>query len=91
MVEVNSAVGLWCVWIAMATGQLIWSTLPQLLLLLWRPADWESGENVTARVPVSSLLHRPFPEERRVHLRDEVCVRVRVRVMVARGNLCGCR
>ena len=73
MVEIISRpIFVWCFWLIMAVGNLLWTTFPQLLMLVSKARDWEPGENVTTKIPLSSLLHRPFPEERRLHLKEEV-------------------
>ena len=58
------------VWIMAAAGHLLWSVLPHLMLLL---PDWQkkSTENVTQVFHVSSLNHRPFPDSKRLLLKEE--------------------
>ena len=57
-----------------AAAHLLWSLLPQIFLMF--PDGKHSGghgglENVTGKVPPSSLMHRPFSEEERLALREE--------------------
>ena len=62
------------VWVMAAAAHFLWSLLPQIFLLF--PDGRRSGghgglENVTNRVPLSSLMHRPFSEEERLAMREE--------------------
>ena len=52
-----------------AMGNLLWTLLPQILLLM--PNYNKKTENVTTAVPISSLVHMPFSEERRLKLKEE--------------------
>lgn len=52
-----------------AAANVLWSLLPQLLLLV--PDSHKVSENMTTISPVSSLTHRPFSKERRLQLRED--------------------
>ena len=54
-------------WLMAAVGNLLWTILPQLLLLMPN----KKTDNVTASIPISSLMHKPFSEERRLRLKEE--------------------
>ena len=56
-----------------AAANFLWSIVPQLLLLLPdRQGGGDGGaENISTAVPLSSLIHRPFPEEQRLLMREE--------------------
>ena len=60
------------VWLMAAAANVLWSLLPQLFLLF--PDRQSSGgpmDNVTAGIPLSSLIHRPFSEEQRLLMKEE--------------------
>ena len=59
-----------------AAANFLWSALPQLLLLLRQDSSGGGGgggeeSNISSAVPLSSLIHRPFPEEQRLLMREE--------------------
>lgn len=56
-------------WLMAAVGNLLWTLLPQILLLM--PNYNKKAENVTTAVPISTLVHMPFSEERRLKLKEE--------------------
>ena len=56
-------------WLMAAAMNLLWNLLPQLLLFL--PDSIKRTENMTTVLPISSLVHRPFSDEKRLHLREE--------------------
>ena len=58
----------------MAAGaNLLWNIVPQLLLFLpdLQRHSPNLDENVTYRVPISDLVHRPFPEKKRLQLLED--------------------
>ena len=59
------------VWLMAAATNLLWSLVPQLMLFMPNMNKEGHLSNVTSVARVSSLVHRPFSEERRLQLREE--------------------
>ena len=63
-------------WIMAAAANILWTLLPQIFLL-FSDKNSEKGlsggglDNVTDGTPLSSLIHRPFSEERRLLMKEE--------------------
>ena len=58
------------VWIMAAAGHLLWNVLPHLMLLM--PDLYKkSAENFTEVFHFTSLIHRPFPDSKRLLLKEE--------------------
>ena len=58
-------------WLMAAAGNAIWSLLPQLFLLMPNLQKDISSSNNSSEVPVSTLFHQPFPEYRRLQMKEE--------------------
>lgn len=57
------------VWLMAAVTNLLWTLIPQLLVFL--PSSYRKPDNVTTVTPISSLVHMPFSEQRRLELKEE--------------------
>ena len=58
------------VWIMAAAGHLLWSIVPQLMLFM-PDLQKKSVENVTTTYHVTNLHHQPFPDSKRLLLKEE--------------------
>lgn len=58
-------------WIMAAASHLLWNFLPQLMLFMPDFQQRKVTENVTEIFHVTKLDHRPFPDSRRIFLKEE--------------------
>ena len=54
-----------------AIGNVLWNLYPQVLLLFPSLQRLAEEQNVTQVNPLPDLTHRPFPEEKRLEMREE--------------------
>ena len=59
-------------WIMAAASHLLWNFLPQLMLFMPDFQQRKAAENVTEIFHISKLSHRPFPDSKRILLREEI-------------------